>query len=270
MMECGDLSMPGGQALVERHRRHCAGLARIMADLGDNAFLDGPPFVTRHRGVNVTRLDGEVRAELTREGDTVTDWRGGAVVPWPQEDLDRLLASQEAGGSVSVDVLYLDADRYEAFVSSTTPAQQERDFAVRLAAAKAPAGAGVGDPVADHVTRLEIEQLVYLRGLRDLFAALGQTSVAEQIEPLVRDGVLPLMEALRRIPTGLLPARDEGGPEEGDVLGRLLALEQSVQESADLFAHLAPPEWLELRPDWEDFLTLGNRLPELTRLHRPA
>jgi hypothetical protein len=270
VLEYGELPIADGQAQMERHHLRCAALARIMADLGDDAFLDGPPFVSRRRGVNVTWLDAEIREELSREGDTATDWRGGTVIPWPHEDLDRLAAPREDQEPVSVDVLYLDADEYESFASITTPAQQERDFAGRLAAARAPEGASIGDSVADHLHRLEVEQLVYLWDLRDLFAGLGHAAVAAEIEPLVRDEIPILLAALQRAPSWPPETEGDDAPQDGDVLGRLLVLEHSIQESADLFAHLTPRDWLELRPEWEEFLALGNHLPELTRLHRPT
>jgi len=269
-LEYGDLPVPDGQTNMERHQLRCAALARIMADLGDDAFLNGPPFVSRSRGVNVTWLDPEVRAELTREGDTVTDWSGGTLIPWPHDDLDRLAAHREDEQPISVDVLYLDADEYEAFASTTTPAQQERDFAARLAAARAPDGAAIGDSLADHVNRLEIKQLVYLWGLRDLFATLGHGATAAQIEPLIDDEIPSLILALQRTPSGGPATEGSGSPKNGEVLGVLLATERFVDESADLFAHLTPPDWLELRPDWEEFLTLGTKLPALTQLHRPS
>jgi len=166
---------------------------------------------------------------------------------------------------VSIQVLYLVAKEYETFAATATRAQRERDFGERLSAAKAPEAAGIGDSAIEHINRLVADQLAYLWSLRDLFVSLDRAQLAAELEPLIHEDLPALREELEARPSWV-SASAEG---MNDGLGRLIAAEQQVKQSAELFARLEPdPDWLELRADYEMFLAVGSKLPELTAAHR--
>jgi hypothetical protein len=207
------------------------------------------------------------RSDLEEEGEPLTDWGGGTVIPWPHHELGNLVGPGQEQEDVARHVLYLDAEQYETFADTATRAQVERDFDDRLAAAKAPDAVGIGDSTADHVNGLAADQLAYLWSLRDLFTELGRFDLAPELDPLIQEDITALREALKTCLCWVSNSQDA----DHDSLGRLVAAERRVRNSAEFFARLErDPDWLELRSDYEMFLAVGSKLKELTDAHGRA
>lgn len=265
-MEYADLPVPNGPQLAERRSRRAGIIAQIMARLGDEAFLEGLPFVVRKRGVNVFPLHLMIRQdpELEEEGGLLIDWGGGTVIPWPHHELDNLVGPGLEQEDVARHVLYLDAEQYETFAATATRAQVERDFGKRLAAAKAPDAGGIGDSTADHVNGLVADQLAYLWSLRDLFAGMGRSDLAPELEPLIREDIAALRETLKKRPSWI----STSGDGTGNAMGALVAAERQVQQSAEFFMNLEHDHrWIHFRSDYKRILAVGSKLQELIDAH---
>lgn len=265
-MECADLPVPDGPRLAERRSRRAGTIAQIMARLDDDAFLEGLPFMVRKRGVNVFPLHLMIREdpELEEEGGLLTDWGGGTVIPWPHHELENLVGPGLEQEDVARHVLYLDAEQYETFAATATRAQRERDFGERLAAAKAPDAVGISDSAADHVNGLAADQLAYLWSLRDLFAAMGRSDLAPELEPLIREDITSLREVLKECPSWV----STSGDGTGNAMGSLVAVERQIQQSAEFFMRLAhDSRWVDFHSDYRRILAVGSKLQELTDAH---
>jgi len=261
-MEYTDLPVPNGPQLAERRLRRAGTIAEIMARLGDDAFLEGLPFVVCKRGVNVFPLHLMIREnpELEEEGALLTDWGGGTVVPWPHHEMDNLVGPGMEQKDVARHVLYLDAEQYEAFAATATRAQKERDFGERLKTAMNTDSLGIGDSTPDHINGLIADQLVYLWSLRGLFKDLGREDVAPELDSIIQEDVPFLLESLQKGRSWLPEIADE----EKDVLKSLISAEAKVLSSAELFSRLEyNPGWIGLRPDFDKFLRIGSKLQEL-------
>jgi len=261
-MEYTDLTVPGGPELAERRRQRAGTIAQIMARLGDEAFLEGLPYLGCKRGVNVLPLPATIREDptLEEEGDLLTDWSGGTVLPWPHHDLAGLGEPVEAEEKAAVHVLYLDAGEYQGFAAGATTAQIERDFGERLAAAGNPDGGGFGGSAADHLNALVADELAFLWSLRDLFAALGRGDLAPELDPLIEEDIQAFVDTLQGQPSWI---RDPVH-EPGDALEALVAAEGVVRQSTDFFMKLEhDPRWTALRPTYERLLAIGSKLGEL-------
>jgi len=261
-MEYQDLPIPEGPDLSGQRSQRARAIARMMVELGDDAFVKGLPFVIRRRGVNVIPLHKTIRAELEEEGDPLADWSGGTVIPWPHDNAHGLVRGKQRAKDVSIHVLFLDADEYENIAAASTQAQKERDFEERMVMAKTIGHKRIGDSVEDHINGLMTDQIVYISGLRDLFADLDQTSLSEGFDQFVRQDVSALLEMLQKSPSWI------SDPEEGgkDALGLLKTTEQRVQKSAKFFSSLnIDDDWVEIGPDYKAFLDMGDNLAEITK-----
>ena len=261
-MEYTDLQVPNGPQLAKNRLRRVRTFAEIMSRLGDDAFLEGLPFVVRKRGVNVFPLHLMIREapELVEEGALLTDWGGGTVIPWPHHELDNLVGPGLEQEDVARHLLYLDAEQYEIFAATATRVQKERDFGERLKMAMNTDSLGIGDFIPDHINGLITDQLVYLWSLRGLFKDLGREDVAPELDSLIQEDVPFLLESLQKS-CSWLPEIADG---EKDVLKLLISAEEKVLKSAELFSQLEyKPDWIGLRPDFDMFLGIGSKLQEL-------
>jgi hypothetical protein len=257
-LELKDLAITDGPKLAKRRMQRVGIIANMMADFGDKSYTDTPPPVVRRRGINVPSLPVDIRSDLEQEDEFPIDWSEGTVIPWPQNDLERLRerCSRERSGSIRI--LYLDAEEYESVVAAATVAQLEREFSGRLAA-------GVEDKTGEHINGLIVAQLVYIWGLRDLFSEMGRAGIVSDLEPLIHEDISQLMGSLQVQPCWL----PVNGADEGDALGSLIAKERQIQQSAEFFAKLDHDTgWIEVREDYEGLLNVGSKLKELIDAHR--
>jgi hypothetical protein len=150
-------------------------------------------------------------------------------------------------------MFYISDVKVMDFMATASEAQLERDFKERITAANAKEANGIGDSITEHVNDLQLDQILYLKGLCKKINASEHAEVSKELEPLVQEDIPALRDAM---------VSDLSGHDlDHDIT--LSEQDALIKQHAALFAQLdLDSNWSSLQPRYQAFLEAWSDLKD--------